>query len=71
MAQRARGGEERRRYDGLHVCVEYSGERIADRAEYGVVRPGVPVELIRRAEQFVGLEHRHAGERQPAAAVCR
>ncbi len=72
LLQRARGREERRRRDGLHVCVQHCGQCIADRAENrGVVRPGMPVELVRRTEQLVSLGHENAGDRQPVATMCR
>jgi hypothetical protein len=41
-----RGGEVRRRRDSLNVCVQHRGERVADRADYRVVRLGIPVELV-------------------------
>ena len=54
------------------MFVQHYGKRIADRAENGgVVRPGIPVELVRCTEEFVSLGHGHARERQPVAAVCR
>ena len=71
LPQSARRGEVRCRHDGLHVCVQHSGECIADRTENnGVIRPCAPVVLVRRAEQFIGLGHGHAGQHQPAAAMC-
>ncbi len=53
----------RRRCDGLHMRVQNRGERVAERAENAILRLDVLVELVRRAEESVGLGHGHAIER--------
>ena len=67
----ARRRKERRWRNCLYVCVQNCGERIADRAENGlVVRSVMLVQLVRRSEEFVSLQHKNSPERQPVAAVC-
>ena len=45
------------------------GERVAHRAENRLIRLSMPIKLVRRAEEFVGLKYGHASDLQPAAAV--
>ncbi len=45
-------------------------EPVADRTENRGVRRGVSVELVRCAEEIVGLGHVYAADRQPTAAMC-
>jgi hypothetical protein len=54
-----RGGEVGRRRNGLNVCVQHRRECVADRVDYRVICLGIPVELVRRAEELVGLGHGH------------
>ena len=66
-----RGGEDRCRRDSLHVCVQHCGKRIVHCPENGgVVRSSIPVEPERCPEECVCLQHGHAGESQPVAAMC-
>ena len=72
LPKRVRGGEQRRRRDGFHVTVQHCRKPIADRPQNGgVVRPSLPVELVRRTEDFVSLDYGYVSERQPVSAVCR
>ena len=53
------------------MCVQHLGERIADRAKYRVFRLRIPVKLVRRTEEMVGLRHEHVCHRLRAAVCCR
>ena len=48
------------------MCMCSTGERVADRADHPFVCLGIPVELVRRAEELIGLGLEHIADRQPA-----
>ena len=50
--------------------MQHRGDRIANRADYRVVRIGISVELVRRAKELVSLGHKHVADRQPGFAMC-
>ena len=50
--------------------VQCHRERIANRADNHLVRLGVPVELKRRAKNFVSFRHGHVRDRPLVAAMC-
>lgn len=60
--RRARRAEVRRRHDGLNVPVQDIGEGVANCTMNSVVRLDVLVELVRSAEDIVGLRHGHADD---------
>ena len=61
----------RGRYNGLHMFEQGRGESVAECAENGVVRQGVPIDLVGRAQEVVRLSNGDATEREPTAAMLR
>lgn len=53
--------------DGFHVWVQLRGQPVDKHAEGRLIRLGMSVELVRRLEEIVDLEHWHADDRRPAA----